>query len=227
MQHVSRWHFQFVRFSFKLSLNFHSTLFVLSHKVTTRKWQDLKQPVKIPVGLLMKWKHRKAASSTFLFQWCVTRLDGKQGSTWWGFSCCWEPLGSTSGSCGSPGPFPNRPPFPTLTIDICKKNMEPPSQRSDRRYVYCTVVLFRNVQCQRFTKYIKLSKCWGVGLINRAAWRLESAGFPSNRTVAAGFKANLPEADGLLLFEIHFSLTFRLQWRLKKDYFYLAMISSK
>ncbi len=71
-----------------------------------------------------------------LFQWCVTHPAGRWGSTWWAFSCCWLWLGSTSGSCGNLEPSPRHPPSPTLTIDICKKNMEPPFQKSDKRYIF-------------------------------------------------------------------------------------------
>lgn len=84
------------------------------------------------------WNGSKNVSTCFvcLFQWCVTRLAGRLGSTWWASLCCWLWPGSTSGGCGNLEPSPRRLPSPTLTTDICKKNMEPHSQKSDRRYLH-------------------------------------------------------------------------------------------
>lgn len=84
------------------------------------------------------WNGSKNVSTCFvcLFQWCVTRLAGRLESTWWASLCCWLWPGSTSGGCGNQEPSPRRLPSPTLTTDICKKNMEPHSQKSDRRYLH-------------------------------------------------------------------------------------------
>lgn len=81
---------------------------------------------------------RRAVSTCFvyLFQWCVTHLAGRLGSIWRASLCYWLWLGSTSGGCGNLEPSPNRRPSPTLTTDIYKKNMEPHSQKSDRRYLH-------------------------------------------------------------------------------------------